>query len=93
MELEEVHVVGLEHAQTGLDAAHHGRAVACAAGLGGDINVVTHLAQGVSDFLLAVRVAARGVVKVDPALIGPAEDGARRVKIDALDGQRAKSGA
>ena len=90
MELEEVDVVGLHHAEAVLDVLEYGLLVARGA-LGGYDYLVAHVGERETDLLFAVAVSVCGVEIVYPAVIGCAEKLNGGLVIAALNGETAHS--
>ena len=90
VELIDVDVVGFQRAETGLqilpEALRRLRA-----GLRRQHDLVAHRRERRADLLLAVRIRARRVVKIDAAVIRLVQQIHGVLFADALDGQAAKS--
>ena len=89
MELVDVHVVGLEQAQRGLQVRREARGVLCAR-LGGDGHAVAHALEGDAHLLLGVGIGARGVEEGHAALVGAAQQPDGLAGRDTLDGKGAE---
>ena len=89
VELVDVHIVGPQQPQAGLqvlpEALHRG-----GRRLGGDEDLVPHIVEGQAHLLLAVGVGAGGVEKGDAPLVGLAQQHAGVLRGDPLDGQSPK---
>ena len=92
VQLVDIDIVGFQHPQALLQAALH-RLDITGRGLGGDHNILAHIAQGLPQLILTVGVGVGGIVKVHAGLVGGPQDGGGFRLRDALDGQRAKGGA
>ena len=90
MELEEVDVIGVHHAEAVLDVLEYGLLVARGA-LGGYDYLVAHVGERETDLLFAVTVSVCGVEIVYPAVIGCAEKLNGGLVIAALNGETAQA--
>ena len=90
MQLQNIHMVRFQIAQARFEIFQQSFPVARLT-LGCEEDVVPHIGQGVTDFLLAVRVAPRRIKKVNALRIGLAQDRFGVVERDPLNGQSAEA--
>ena len=91
VELEQIDMVGAHHFQTVLDMRQDAVTVLGGA-LGGEHDLIAHVAQGQPDFLLAVGVEIGGVEVADTAVIGGPQKLHSLIQAAALNGKAAHGG-